>query len=381
MRELATTIRNEFRAIFGDEGVILILIFAPIIYSTIYSLTYGTQVLRDIPIGVIDEDRTPASRELINILDTGANAVVAYEPTDIEDAKRLFFDRKIYGIAYIPNGYQHQLLAGNTGTVAIYLDASYMLMYRQVFQDMVAGLETTGAAVEFRRMLSMGVEIPTAKAIVEPIKYTSHTLFNPYLGYGSFVMPPVIILILQQTLLIGICMIGGTRREKNFSAQAHIAENSCTQILGRVVTYLIIYAVLSLYLLTVHYRLFHYPMNGNVWSIVLFMGVYLTACSLFGIAVSSLFRQRETPLMLLLWISIPLLMLSGVSFPTSAIPRYLQWIAAVFPSTFGTRAFVKLQTIGASLRDIFPELRALLLLILVYFVLIGLGTHKNRAQK
>ena len=101
MRELTTTIRNEFRAIFGDEGVILILIFAPIIYSTIYSLTYGTQVLRDIPIGVIDEDKTPASRELINILDAGANAVVAYEPTDIEDAKRLFFARKIYGIAYI----------------------------------------------------------------------------------------------------------------------------------------------------------------------------------------------------------------------------------------------------------------------------------------
>ena len=378
MREFTTTIRNEFRVIFGDEGVMLILIFAPLIYATIYSLTYGTQVLRDIPIGVVDEDKTPSSRELVNVLDAGANAVIAYEPTDMEDAKRLFFDREIYGIVYIPKGYQHQLLAGNTATVAIYLDASYMLMYRQVFQDMVAGIDTTGADVEFRRMLSNSVQAPTAKAIVEPVKYTSHTLFNPYLGYGSFVMPPVIILIMQQTLLIGICMIGGTRREKYFPMQTPRAENFCAQIFGRVVTYLIIYAALSLYLLGVHYRLFHYPMNGNAWSITIFMGVYITACSFFGIAASTLFRQRETPLMLLLWISIPLLMLSGVSFPSSAIPRYLQWLAAAFPSSFGTRGFVKLQTMGASLRDIFPELRALLLLILAYFTLATLGTRKKQ---
>ena len=202
MREFTTTIRNEFRAIFGDAGVMLILIFAPLIYSTIYSLTYGTQVLRNIPIGVIDEDKTPSSRALIYVLDAGANAVVAYEPTDMEDAKRLFFDRQIYGIAYIPKGYQRQLLASEATTVALYLDASYMLMYRQVFQDIVTGINTAGAMVEFRRLLSSGVQAHTAKAIIEPIKYTSHTLFNPYLGYGSFVMPPVIILILQQTLLI-----------------------------------------------------------------------------------------------------------------------------------------------------------------------------------
>lgn len=378
MRDFTTTIRNEFRAIFGDAGVILILILAPLIYSTIYSLTYGTQVLRNIPIGIIDDDKTPSSRELINVLDAGANAVVAYEPTDMEDAKKLFFDREIYGIVYIPKGYQHQILAGNTTTVAVYLDASYMLMYRQVFQDMVAGINTTGAAVEFRRMLSNGVQVPTAKTIVEPIKYTFHTLFNPYLGYGSFVMPPVIILILQQTLLIGICMIGGTRREKDLATQVTNTGNFVAQILGRVVTYIIIYAVLSLYLLGVHYRLFHYPMNGNVWSIALFIGVYITACTLFAIAASTLFRQRETPLMLLLWASIPLLMLSGVSFPSSAIPDYLQWLSVVFPSTFGSRGFAKLQTMGASLRDIFPELRALLLLIIVYFALTNLGIHKNR---
>ena len=62
MREFIRTTFNEFKLIFHDAGVLLILVFAPIIYATIYSLTYGTQVLHNIPIGIVDNDRTPSSR-------------------------------------------------------------------------------------------------------------------------------------------------------------------------------------------------------------------------------------------------------------------------------------------------------------------------------
>ena len=96
MREFFHTTYNEFKLIFRDEGVLLILVFAPIIYATIYSLTYGTQVLRNIPIGIVDNDCTPASRKLANALNAGENAYIAYEPTDIQEAKKLFFDRDIW---------------------------------------------------------------------------------------------------------------------------------------------------------------------------------------------------------------------------------------------------------------------------------------------
>jgi ABC-2 type transport system permease protein len=141
------------------------------------------------------------------VLGAGENAYIAYEPNDMQEAKRLFFNREIYGIVYIPNGYERNIIGGSGVVVPIYLDASYMLMYRQVFQNAVESIATINAAVEFQFLLAKGAQTPQAKTIVEPVKYASHTLFNPYLGYGSFVMPPVIILILQQTLLIGICMI------------------------------------------------------------------------------------------------------------------------------------------------------------------------------
>ena len=118
---LINIILNEYRTIFRDEGVVLIMLLAPIIYATIYSLTYGTEVLRNIPIGVVDISLTPSSRQLIDEMNSTPNIVVAYETGDMHEVKQLLFDRKIYGIAYIPADYEKRLMRGESTSVAIYL--------------------------------------------------------------------------------------------------------------------------------------------------------------------------------------------------------------------------------------------------------------------
>ena len=186
-------------------------------------------------------------------------------------------------------------------------------------------------------------------------------------------MPPALILILQQTLLIGIGMIGGTRRR-----QAIPQTSTLKTILGLSTTYISIYAIISLYLFTVHYRIFGYPINGRVGDIALFLGLYLLACIFTGIALSTLFHRRETPLLLLLWTSIPLLMISGISYPSEAMPIWLQNIAKIFPSTFGIRGFVRLQTMGASLGEVYDELIALAILALIYFAAAYIGIERQK---
>ena len=117
-KQLGSVVRNEFRTIFKDGGVMLILIFALIIYATAYSLAYGSQVLRNVPIGVVDECRTPTSRSLIDTFNAGPNTYVAYNPTSMEEAKELFYGRKIYGVVYIPSDYEEKLYGGEQANVA-----------------------------------------------------------------------------------------------------------------------------------------------------------------------------------------------------------------------------------------------------------------------
>lgn len=324
-KQLGSVVRNEFRTIFKDGGVMLILIFALIIYATAYSLAYGSQVLRNVPIGVVDECRTPTSRSLIDTFNAGPNTYVAYNPTSMEEAKELFYGRKIYGVVYIPSDYEEKLYGGEQANVAIYADASYFLMYRQVFQEVVTSIGKTGAMVEFQRLIAKGANIPQAQATTQPVIYQSHNLFNPYLGYGTFVMPAIIMVIIQQTMLIGIGMIGGTWREfglyRKLCPAGRRRMSTLPIVLGRGLVYALIYAVTCTYILGLHYRLFHFPMNGATGAVMLFMAAYLAACIAMGIAVSTLFRYRENSLLLLLWTSIPVLMLSRRVVPAPGHSR------------------------------------------------------------
>ena len=142
--ELASVIRNEYKAVFTDGGVLLVMVLAIFIYSTLYASAYAPEVLRNVPIGVIDESQTPSSRELIRTFDAGPNTYVAYEPSGMEEAEELFFARKIYGVVYIPQDYEKQLLGGSSAAVSLYVDASYFLMYRQVFQELVMASDRRG---------------------------------------------------------------------------------------------------------------------------------------------------------------------------------------------------------------------------------------------
>lgn len=378
-QQMLSVMRNEFRTIFTDAGVVLILVLALIIYATVYSMAYGAQVLRNVPIGVVDECRTPTSRSLIETFNAGPNTYVAYNPTSMEEAKDLFFKRKIYGVVYIPSDYEEKLLGGLQANVAIYADASYFLMYRQVFQEVVTSIGATGAMVEFQRLIAKGANLPQAQATTQPVIYQSHNLFNPYLGYGTFVMPAIIMVIIQQTMLIGIGMIGGTWRE--FGLYRKLIPANCKRmytlpiVLGKALVYISIYAVTLLYIMTVHYKLFHYPSNGSTEAVVGLLVPYLLACIMLGIAISTLFRYREQSLLLLFWTSIPILLLSGASFPREAIPEWLYTLGQVFPSSSGVNAFIRIRTMGASLRDVMPELRILWAQVFVYGGLACIGIH------
>ncbi len=377
--------RNELHTIFSDGGVMLILIFALLIYATTYSLAYGAQVLRNVPIGVVDESRTPTSRSLIDTFNAGPNTYVAYNPTNMEEAKELFFKRKIYGVVYIPSDYERKLYGGEQANVSIYVDASYFLMYRQVFQEVVTSIGKTGAMVEFQRLIAKGADIPQAQATTQPVIYESHNLFNPYLGYGTFVMPAIIMVIIQQTMLIGIGMIGGTWREfglyHTLCPAGRQRMSTLPIVLGRGLVYGLIYAVTCTYVLGLHYRFFHYPMNGATGTVMLFMAAYMAACIALGIAVSTLFRYRENSLLLLLWTSIPLLMLSGVSYPREGIPDWLYNFGQLFPSSHGVNAFIRIQTMGASLSEVFTEIKALCILAVIYGGLACIGIHQVIARE
>jgi ABC-2 type transport system permease protein len=138
-------------------------------------------------------------------------------------------------------------------------------------------------------------------------------------------------------------------------------------VFGKALCYLMIFAVMGAWLACGVPRLFHFPQLAAWPSLLAIMTPYVLACIFFGMSMSCLVKYRENVMLLMVFISLPLLFLTGVSWPQSAIPGVWQGVSWLFPSTFGARAFVRMNTMGATLSDVVPEVRYLWIQAAAYF--------------
>jgi ABC-2 type transport system permease protein len=128
-----------------------------------------------------------------------------------------------------------------------------------------------------------------------------------------------------------------------------------------------IYAVMGTWLTVIVPRIFNFPHLAQWLDLLIMMIPYTLACIFFGITVSCLVRYRENVMLLMVFVSVPLLFLSGASWPQSSIPGIWQGVSWLFPSTFGIRAYVRLNTMGGTLSDVFFEYRMLWVQMCAYF--------------
>ncbi len=361
-----SALREEFKALIGDEGVLLILFIAPLLYGVIYTLCYAPEELRKVPIATVDLSQTPLSRHLIRAVGATPEVEIKAECGSSLEAEELLYAEEVYGIMLIPPHYAEELLGATQTKISLWLDTSYFLRYRTLFEGLSRAILYNGAEIEVMRLSLSGSPLIEAEVKAQPIRLHQHNLYNPTLGYGRFIMPAILVLILQQLIWVGIGMRIGTLREGRMGSLSSSIQTPRVALLAQIGAILLLIALPALYLFTLHYRLFDLPMRGATGSILLILLLYLVAVILSGRVLASLFHRRIDPLLWLLWGSIPILLLSGASIPSEAIPSWVQWLAALLPSTPAIRAFVASQSMGATLQELHPELLHLLLLLLLY---------------
>ena len=368
LKEIWLVISDEWRGVWSDAGVVLIVVFALFIYGISYSLGYGGEVLRDVPIAVVGTTNYGVNQRLVRMIDASPKVRVAYEVVDVNEVERLLAERKIWGAVMFSPTLEKDILSGRQGRVAILGDASYFLAYREVVEGAVSAIQQMNTQIIEERS---GVYSP-------PIIYEQQNLFNPSLGYGIFIMPAIILLIVQQTALIGVGMVSATRRERG---ERYGVASPLVVTIGRTMVYVAIYALASGFMLTVHYSLFDYPMRGTWWRCITVVAPYILAVIFLAQAVGSLFRRRESPIVWLLWLSIPFLLVSGVSLPSQAFPEWLYIIGKLVPSSSAVESWIAIQSRGASLTDIAPQLTILWILVVLYAGLAICGNRANRPKR
>ena len=370
-RDAALIWRDEMRQTFKDEGVIIFFFLVPLVYPLLYSWIYNNEVVREVPVVVIDNSHSQMSREFIRKCNASPDVKVVCYADDIDEAKMLVGRNVAKAVYYIPTDFQSRIYRLQQSTVSVYCDMSLMLAYKAACQTAVAVSQEMNSEIQIK--LSGHYTAREEEIQAKPLDYDGEAIFSPGGGYGSFILPAVLILILQQTLVLGIGLSAGTARESNrfedlVPMQRHY-HGTFRIVLGKSMCYLMIYILMGAWLTVVVPRIFHFPCLAHWQDLLAIMTPYTLACIFFGITVSCIVRYRENVMLLMVFVSVPLLFLSGVSWPQNNIPGFWQGVSWLFPPTFGVRAYIRLNSMGGTLTDVLTEYRILWLHVLAYFTM------------
>lgn len=368
---------NELKTIFKDRGVVIVMVIAPIIYPVLYCAIYRNETLIDVPIATVDASHSQLSNELLRNIDASPDVKIVQNFQNLEDAKIAFNKRQVKGVIFIPADFSKKLASKDVSTISVYCDMSSFMYYRALMFASNYGVLDMNKKIQLQRLNSGGTVGETATIQAEPIPFEDTILFNSGMGFASFLMPVVLVLILHQTIFFGISMVSGTSREENRSHQlvsSRFNKGGIYRVIfGKAMCYFLIYMVWVFFILVLIPRMFNLPHIGNAIDIYKLMIPFLLATIFFSLTISVFFPNRETGMIIFLFFSLILIFLSGVSWPMSNINSFWRAFGWLFPSTHGIQGYIKINSMGAELQHIKFEYLSLWILTAFYFITASLA--------
>lgn len=363
---------KEFKWIFKDRGVLIIIVFAPLVYPLLYPYLYKNETAIDVPIAVIDDSNTRRSAELTRNLDATMDLKVYEKLNNLEQARVEMYKGNIHGIVYIPSDFNKNIVEKKQATIGMYSDMSSFLYYRAMVLAVNYVTLDMGEKVKIERLNDAGVTGYNAEVSAKPMQNEGTILYNPGMGFSSFLLTAVLILIIHQTLVFGVGMAAGAERENNPNNELVMSTSSrgglFRVVLGRGLSYFIVYLFWSAFVLLIVPRIFNLPHIGDFQTMLSFVVPFLLSTVFFSMTLSVFNMERETQMILFVFFSLILLFLSGISWPQYNMGGFWRTFSYLFPSTFGIQGFIKSNTMGASASEMRFETVGLWIQTLVYFI-------------
>jgi ABC-2 type transport system permease protein len=351
----------EWRRVLGMRSAFSLLFLAPLIYGIYYPQPYLNQILRKLPIAVVDNDLSDISRQIVETLDASGALSVVVRTRTLAEARNAIDRGRAFAAVEIPAGTERDVLKGITAHIPIYADATYLFIFRSTASGVATAVGALTSDLVSRGARSDGSLVKAKLASSSPADVLLQPIFNPVGGYASYVVPAAFLLILQQTLLIGAAMLTGTALAKGGGA--------FSDVLGRGIAHLTIYLpAVALYLIVLP-RIYGFSTLGHLPQVFALATVFLLATSFMGQALGAWFTRPENATILILATSLPQFFTTGFAWPREAIPEAAKALGLIFPADFAIDGLVRINQLGANIWEVAHDWLGLWCLALAYFAL------------
>ena len=374
--------KNEAKLVFTDVAIVLTIIGGVILYSFLYPQPYAKEAVSSLRVSVVDLDRSDISRDVIFELNATPQISVYKVHNSQKDAKDALVEGEVKAIVIIPKHFKKDLALNKSPTIAVGADASYFLIYGGVLEGAMRSILTTSATIKIANLLKKQVPLSGAKEAFTPYSLNIINLFNTQNSYTQYVVPAVFVLILQQTMLIGLGILGGGINERQRDKEQGYFNEAPVwmMIFSRVIIFGCIFLIHMLFYFGFSFEMFSITHLAYMGDLLTFGISFLLASLSLGIFLGSLFSSREIATPVILFSSLPLVFSAGFVWPLEAVPQFIKQLSMLFPSTPAIQGFLKLNQMGCDFDMVLAHYQTLWIQTVLYFLLSYLVINYNKRK-
>jgi ABC-2 type transport system permease protein len=337
----------------------------------VMSLVYANRTVWDLPVAVVDQDHSTASRMLTRQLDaTSKVATVAYD--SLAQAEHDLALRKLFAVIIMPVDLEKKILAGQNIVIPVYGDATNRLANGQIQQDVLSAYQAILTQYNTDLLLSSGFSERQASVVLSPIVGQTLDVFNPGISFAAIIFPGLLVMLLQHSLLIASVRVSIVLNSGPSGKPAIPA------FLGGISALIPVWLFLSIVLFVLWPWILGYRQTASIPEILLLTFPFLLAVLGLGKLVTECLRSVELIYLTLAFITTPVFYISGTIWPLQAMPAWVRGVSSMLPSTWATKAIAGVNQMGLPFKDVGGDILMLLILCLFYtFIGIAVGMLRD----
>jgi len=372
LKRLKILFLEEAKIVASDHSILLTIIVAPLLYALFLGSIYLYKDETKVKFGVVDMDRTAVSRSIIQALNSTQKIDLINEGPNFNSAVAKTNSLETNGFLFIPNGFEKGLKKLKGADVQIFLNTTKFLPSNDINKAISKTLLMAGAGIRLKYyQAKKGMTREQALTQVMPLAPNTKLLYNPTANYGDFLLPGLFLLILHQTLLIGLGeSLTFSRKKKKFAKWIKNAGgNIFIMINGKTLYYIFLFSSMALFFFEVVFPLFGIGLQGNGFVIALLTFFFLLSVVYYTIFLASFFKTQSGVMEVFAFSSYPIFLVSGFSWPQSSLPTLFQWLGNFVPLTPFYNSFIRVTQMGASFQHITGQLLHLIILSGIAYLL------------
>lgn len=334
MKQLTYLLKREFKLFFSNTTLLSVFFLAPILYALLIGFTYQKGKLENIPVILIDHDKTPLSNQVLEMLQDNKSIKILNYSTEPESMKDEVIKTEASAVIIIPERFEALMLQKKYPEILVYVNSTNVLTANFASKAIQLTLGTFSAGAEIKSLQRKGMGADLAKTQYEPFKTNYITMFNTTNNYLVFMWPALMAVVLQQVILLAMAVSFSAEFKRDSFVKDFAGKHKYAVLVMAIkclpVWIFANFNILFFYFCSVYFKT---PLPESASNFFLITAIFVVACTNLGVLVSILVPDALKATQLLMVIASPAFIMSGFTWPSYGMPTFISNIMAIVPLT------------------------------------------------